>query len=194
MKSPLLFFNSDARILDGIRHGDESALVSLYEANRRPVTALVMNNNGTSDDADDVLQEALIVLWERVRSGRYEHSAAIGTFLYATARNIWLRHLARTRRERPADLADDPAVSDDPSPLDAVVSDEQTASVRAALDRLGEPCRSLLVLFYWEEASMEEIARRLGMANAATAKSKKYQCKEQLKRLIDRTTDGHERN
>ena len=58
------------------------------------------------------------------------------------------------------------------------------AAVRSALDRLGDPCRTLLILFYWEEASMEEIARQLGLANAATAKSKKYQCKEQLKRLI----------
>ena len=76
----------------------------------------------------------------------------------------------------------------------ATADDEQSVAVRNALDRLGEPCRSLLVLFYWEEASMDEIARRLGLANAATAKSKKYQCKEQLKRLMDRTTDGHERN
>lgn len=194
MKSPLLFLSTDAKILDGIRRGDESALVNLYEANRRPITALIMRNNGTADDANDVLQDALIALWERVRAGSYEHTAALGTFLYATARNIWLRRLARTRRELPADLNENATPTDDPSPLDALVDDERTAAVRTALDRLGEPCRSLLVLFYWEEASMEEIARRLGLANAATAKSKKYQCKEQLKRLIDWTTDGHERN
>ncbi len=194
MKSPLVFLNSDARILDGIRRGDESALVDLYEANRRPIAALVMHNNGTSDDADDVLQDALIVLWERVRAGNYEHTAALGTFLYATARNLWLRRLARARREHPAAVDDDPPPSEDPSPLEELIDDEQSVAVRNALDRLGEPCRSLLVLFYWEEASMDEIARRLGLANAATAKSKKYQCKEQLKRLMDRTTDGHERN
>jgi RNA polymerase sigma factor (sigma-70 family) len=194
MGSPLLFLNSDARILDGIRRGDESALASLYQANRRPITSLVMRNNGTADDANDVLQDALITLWERVRSGNYEHTAALGTFLYATARNLWLRRLARARREQPLDFSNDGACSDDPSPLDELVEDERTVSVRAAVDRLGEPCRSLLVLFYWEEASMEEIARRLGLANASTAKSKKYQCKEQLKRLIDRTTNGHERD
>jgi RNA polymerase sigma factor (sigma-70 family) len=194
MGSPLLFLNSDARILDGIRCGDESALASLYQANRRPITSLVMRNNGTADDADDVLQESLITLWERVRYGNYEHTAALGTFLYATARNLWLRRLARARREQPFDPSTDESSSDEPSPLDALVDDERAVGITTALDRLGEPCRTLLVLFYWEEASMEEIARRLGMANASTAKSKKYQCKEQLKRLIDRTTDGHERD
>jgi len=56
--------------------------------------------------------------------------------------------------------------------------------VRDALDRLGEPCRTLLILFYWEEASMEEIASRLGFANAETAKSKKYQCKKALEQIL----------
>lgn len=195
MGSPLLFFDSDARILDGIRRGDEASLVKLYGAHRRAITALVTRNSGSPDDANDILQEALIVLWERVRRGTYEQTASIGTFLYATARNIWLRRLARTRRERPEDPATRDTAGDEPSRLDILISDEEQAALHAALDQLGEPCRSLLVMFYWEEATMEEIARRLGWANAATAKSKKYQCKEQLKRLfVSRTgSDEHDR-
>lgn len=193
MKSPLLFLTGDARILDGIRRGDESALVTLYNAHRRPITALVMRNNGTNDDADDILQEALVILWERVRTGNYAHTAALGTFLFATARNLWLRRLARARREQPLDPTGEGNSTDDPSPLEELIEDERTLSVHNALDLLGEPCRSLLVLFYWEEASMDEIARRLGLANAATAKSKKYQCKEQLKHLIEKASGSHER-
>ncbi len=193
MKSPLLFFNTDARILAGIKQGDESALVTLYEANRRPITAYVTRNNGTPDDADDMVQESLIVLWERVRTGRYEHTSAIGTFLFATARNLWLRRLARRRREQPLAPSHQDQPAGDPSPLEAMLEEEDTVCVRDALERLGDPCRALLVQFYWEEESMEEIARRLGFANAATAKSKKYQCKEQLKRLMTTSASGHER-
>ena len=184
MKPPLFFLNSDARLLEGIRCGDESALAALYAAHRRPIAALVMRNNGTHDDAEDVLQDALIVLWERVRSGRYEHTAALGTFLFGTARNLWLRRLARARREPPTDLREDAIAGDDPDPLASVMDDERIGTVQKALDAIGDPCRTLLVLYYWEDASMEEIAHRMGFANAATAKSKKYQCKEQLKRLM----------
>ncbi|MBK7257631.1 MAG: sigma-70 family RNA polymerase sigma factor [Ignavibacteriae bacterium] len=192
MRPPLVFLNSDARILEGIRSGDESALEALYAANRRTITALVMRNNGSQDDAADVLQDALVILWERVRAGRYEHTAAIGTFLFATARNLWLRRLARARRESPADIREFDVPHDDPSPQEALEEEEDLTIVHAALDALGDPCRALLVLFYWEDASMEEVARTLGFANAATAKSKKYQCKEQLKRLMRSTRDGHE--
>jgi RNA polymerase sigma factor (sigma-70 family) len=184
MAAPLLFLNQDGKLLDLIRKGDEEALVALYASNRRPVTALVTRNNGTAEDAHDVLQEALIVLWERVRQGKFEAHARLSTFIFATARNIWLRQLARRRRETPTDLQEESTPSSDPSPLDEMVESEMAERVARALSHLGEPCKTLLLLFYWEEASMEEIAERLGFANADTAKSKKYQCKKALTDLL----------
>jgi DNA-directed RNA polymerase specialized sigma24 family protein len=65
-----------------------------------------------------------------------------------------------------------------------MIESEEAQIVRGALEKLGEPCRTLLLLFYWEELSMDEIAGRLGFANAETAKSKKYQCKKELQRLL----------
>ena len=79
------------------------------------------------------------------------------------------------------------------STLDHMIDDERAEAVRSALETLGEPCRTLLLLFYWEELSMEDIARRLGFANAATAKSKKYQCKKSLKDLLTNLSPGLER-
>jgi RNA polymerase sigma factor (sigma-70 family) len=146
------------------------------------VRALVRRNSGTEDDADDILQEALVTLWERVTTGRFHYSARLGTFIYATAHNMWLRRLARSRREAPGIVTDPP--SDDASPLDLMIEEEEAEIVRSALERLGEPCRRLLLLFYWEEESMESIASEMGMANADTVKSRKYQCKKSLEALI----------
>ncbi|HMK38622.1 MAG TPA: sigma-70 family RNA polymerase sigma factor [Bacteroidota bacterium] len=184
-----LFASSDARTLDRIRKGDEGALVELYRDNRAPVRALITRNSGTEADADDMLQEALVTLWERVRTGRFRYQARLGTFIYATARNTWLRRLARARRETTWTAADPP--SDDASPLELMVEEEEADIVRSALERLGEPCRKLLLLFYWEEESMESIAAQTGMANADTVKSKKYQCKKALEALIRERMPRH---
>jgi RNA polymerase sigma factor (sigma-70 family) len=184
MSAPLLFLDQDVKLLDRIRRGDEEALAMLYRSNQRAVTALVTRNSGSTDDAADVLQESLVILWERVRSGRYEHAARLDTFLFATARNLWLRRLARLRRETPAEIKPDDHPSDDPSPLEEMIESERAGLVKLALMKLGEPCRTLLMLFYWEEASMEEIASRLGLANAETAKTRKYQCKKALQLLL----------
>jgi len=184
MRPALFFLHDDARILDLIRRGDEEALVTLYHANKRAVSAYVSRNSGTQDDAEDMLQEALVTLWERVRSGRFTYSAQLSTFIFATVKNMWLRRLAHHRKETPMDIDEDASANGDPSPLDSLIESERTMLVRDALEKLGEPCRQLLLLFYWEERSMNEIARVMGFANADTVKSKKYQCKKALEKLI----------
>jgi RNA polymerase sigma factor (sigma-70 family) len=183
MRQPLVLFRSDAHILDQMRRGDEEALVTLHHAHRRAITSYVLKNNGTADDAEDMLQESLIILWERVRSGRFEHSARLGTFLFGIAKNLWKRSLARRRREVPAE--NDAEIGDDAlSVLDVLIGQEETTVVLESLQKVGETCRRLLLLYYWEELSMEEIAARMGFANATTAKSKKYQCKKALERIL----------
>jgi RNA polymerase sigma factor (sigma-70 family) len=183
--SPSLFFlNEDAHILDRIRKGDEEALVSLYQTNERQVSAFVTRNSGTQDDAEDMLQEALVILWERVQNGRYEHTAKINTFVFATVRNMWLRRLARARREVATDMGSDPTPDNNKSALDEMIETEEATLVSSALNKLGDPCRKLLLLYYWEELSMDEIAGLMGFANADTVKSKKYQCKKALGNLL----------
>jgi RNA polymerase sigma factor (sigma-70 family) len=186
MGASLFFLTSDSRILDQIHNGDEKALVQLYRENRKPVTAYVTRHSGTPDDAEDMLQEALVVLWERVRSGRFAYTAKLSTFIYATVKNMWSRELARKRREQPANEEMESIVgNDNPSALDHLLESERAERIKEALIRLGDPCKKLLMLYYWEELSMEEIAEEMGFANAATAKSKKYQCKEMLKKLLN---------
>ncbi len=184
MGTPVQFVSTDARVLEMLRQGDEEALVMLYRSNRKPVTAFVLRNNGTHDDAEDMLQEALVVLWERVRSGRFAYTAKLDTFVFATVKNMWMRRLFRKRREvsESQDAVDRP--DDALSALEEMITREESRTIREALNELGEPCRELLLLFYWEELPMDEIAARLGFANAETAKSKKYQCKKALHGLL----------
>jgi DNA-directed RNA polymerase specialized sigma24 family protein len=152
-----LFLTEDARLLDGIRRGDEETLVLLYRLCDGPVRRYVAANNGTQDDADDMLQEALVILWERVREGRFEYTARLSTFVVGTVRNLWLRRLARARRESPFRGTIDMAADPGDSPLDAMIDSE----------------------------TMEEIASRLGFANAETAKARKYQCKKSLQQILN---------
>ncbi len=184
MAASLLLLNTDAKILDLLRRGDDEGLVMLYEANRKPIRAYVLKNNGTEDDAEDLLQEALIVLWERVRSNRFEYRSRLSTFIYATVKNMWRRRLARSRREAPADIEQDTGYIENATALDIMIESEEARRVHEALGLLGDPCRSLLIMFYWEDRSMEEIAAALHFANAETAKSKKYQCKKALQKLL----------
>jgi len=171
-------------IIDRIRNGEMETLHELYRTGRNTIRAFVTRNSGSSDEADDILQEALVILWQRIRACRFEPLAQPGTFLFATARNLWLRQLARRKREKPLGPDDHEKQDDAVSSLDALILTEETGTLQQAMARLSEQCRSILLAFYWEELSMEQIAQRFGFANPETAKSKKYQCKRLLRELL----------
>jgi len=190
MQTPFFFLNDDSKLLDALRNGDNEALVELFRQNRRPVTSLVTRNQGSEDDAEDVLQEAVVVLWQRVRSGSFEYQSKLSTFIYATAKNIWFRRLAHQRRELPGTEDTFDIASGDTTPLEELEENERVLAVQKAMEQIGNPCRDLLLLFYWEERSMEEIAMKLGFANADTVKSKKYQCKKSLEHLVRNMLGG----
>jgi RNA polymerase sigma factor (sigma-70 family) len=190
MKTPLFFLNDDSKLLDALRNGNDQALAELFQKNRRPITSLVVRNQGTEDDAEDILQEALVVLWENIQSGLFQYQAKLSTYIYATAKNIWFRRLARRRKELPATNEAFEVASEDATPQEELEENERISAIQGAMGQIGNPCRDILLLYYWEEQSMEEIALRLGFANADTVKSKKYQCKRALERLVKKALGG----
>lgn len=190
MSPELRFFNRDSKILHLIRNGDETGLVMLFEDARTMAVSYIQRNSGTEADAEEVLQEAVVILWEKVRSGPFEAHAKLTTYLMGVMKNLWSRRLARRKREAPlADDFDPPAVEE--SPLDGLIREEQLEATRKAMALITEMCRKILLMFYWEEKSMDEIAAALGLANAETAKSKKYQCRKSLESHL-RSIIGHE--
>ena len=76
----------------------------------------------------------------------------------------------------------------------AWIADERIASVREALDSMNEVCKKVLIMFYFEERSLDSIASALDFSNAGVAKSKKYQCKkafeERLKKVFNEVEKG----
>lgn len=56
--------------------------------------------------------------------------------------------------------------------------------MKNALDRLGEPCRSIIEDFYIKNHSMDEIRGKFGYTNADNAKNQKYKCLQRLKKLF----------
>jgi RNA polymerase sigma factor (sigma-70 family) len=87
-------------------------------------------------------------------------------------------------REPAMEFENDLFSSDEQSQLDAMIETERSQSIAAAIEKLGDPCRTLLTLYYWEELPQEEIAQKMGFANAATVKSKKYSCKKMLEKIL----------
>jgi len=166
----------EKEIFERICRGDEKALESLYKKYYRMMTKMVISNSGTEDEARDVYQDALVVFWQKARSGKLVMTSKMSTYIYSVCQNLWRKELER--KKRLSNEEKDGAVQMD---LD---SGERNKIIAACLNQLGETCKKVLMYYYFDELSMQEIADKMGFANTDTAKTKKYKCKEKLDELV----------
>ena len=166
----------DSKCHAKISKGDESALDFLYKKYYRMMTKLVISNSGTEDEARDVYQDALIVFWEKARSGKLVMTSKISTFIYSICLNLWRKELERKSRLSNEEK-DDVEYQD-------MESEERDRIIRDCINELGDTCRRILMYYYFDGLSMNDIAEKLGYANTDTAKTKKYKCKKRLDELV----------
>ncbi|MBC7570368.1 MAG: sigma-70 family RNA polymerase sigma factor [Spirosoma sp.] len=180
---------TDEELLTGLASGSDNALTQLYRRYFPMVLHLVTTNNGNEDDAKDIYQETLVVLYEKVRAGSFDLHSQLKTYIYAVGRRLWLKQLAQKSRYMVRDIDIDATdataagqISDDL--VDHEERNRQFELMTDSLGRLGEPCRTLLEDFYIRHLSMQDITEKFGYTNADNAKTQKYKCLMRLKRLF----------
>jgi RNA polymerase sigma factor (sigma-70 family) len=176
--------SNEQALLKGLAGNDRKAIESIYRAHYSMIQTLIINNSGTSDDARDIFQEAIIVLYEKAKSGSFELHAQLKTYLYAVSRRLWLKKLAFNKRYS-GDLANAPesiATDEDIELYDHRSKDFEL--MEQALQHLGEPCKELLENYYIRKKNMSEIAKEFGYTNAENAKNQKYKCLMRLKKIF----------
>ena len=148
------------------------------------VQALILNNSGYPDDARDIFQEAMIVLYEKVRSGSFELNCQLKTYLYSVCRRLWLKRLSQWQRSvsEVESLQDTVPVEDELERHEQRNRDFQL--MEHSMNSLGEPCRSLLKAYYLDRKNMVEIAVDFGYTNADNAKNQKYKCLMRLRKIF----------
>lgn len=176
--------HEEQALLDGLAASDRKAVETLYRDNFNMVQTLIINNNGSADDAKDIFQEAMIVLYEKVRSGTFELNCQVKTFVYSVSRRLWLKRLQQQNRySAPGDSMENVvAVEED---LDQ--HEQRNAEfdmMENAINHLGEPCKSLLEAYYLQKQNMQVIAANFGYTNADNAKNQKYKCLMRLKKIF----------
>jgi RNA polymerase sigma factor (sigma-70 family) len=175
---------TEQQLLEGLALNDGKAIEAIYRQHYYMVQALIMNNSGYPDDARDIFQEAMIVLYEKVRSGSFELNCQLKTYLYSVCRRLWLKRLSQLQRS----VAEVESLQDTVPVEDELERHEQRNHdfqlMEQSLNSLGEPCRSLLQAFYLETKSMVEIAGDFGYTNADNAKNQKYKCLMRLKKIF----------
>ena len=174
----------ERELLEGIARNDSRAIERVYRENFGLVQNFIVRNNGSYDDARDIFQEAMLVLFEKSKQENFSLTCQLRTYIYSICRRLWLKKLQQANRfgnpvETLAELVPVEEEIEQKEKLDA-----DFGHMDVSLKSLGEPCKSLLEAYYFEKKNMVEIAEQFGYTNADNAKNQKYKCLMRLKKIF----------
>ena len=181
--------NSEQQLLKALAKGDRVATETIYKQQYPIIKSWLLKNGSSDDDAADIFQESMVVLFGKVQSADFTLTCAVGTYLFSISKNLWFKRLQQQQRE-PGRLYDNSGDDEDGGIAyeeDINIHHEREAhfnQLNSALDQIGEPCRSLLQAFYHKDKSMQEIAADFGYTNPENAKTQKYKCLTRLRKLF----------
>ncbi len=172
---------SDEDIIRGLRKRDNEVIQFIYGENFKGVSNLIINNSGSDDDAEDVFQESLIVLFKRLRDEpNFELNSTFSTYLYSICRLIWLKKLREGKKLDVTELNHEMEESIEfEEPLPVQDKDLRMAVYQRNLLLIPEDCQKILVLT-GQDISAKEIAEKLGFRSDAYVRKRRHFCKEYL--------------
>jgi RNA polymerase sigma factor (sigma-70 family) len=169
---------SDAQLVSRCRDGDPAAWNEFVERFSRYVYAICGRGFRLAQhDAEDVFQEVFARAFERLPELRSDD--AVRPWLAQLTRRLCIDRLRLNARDRPSETEPDEREVDD------VLSQlDDAMSVRAALDKVGDPCREILDRFFCRDESYRTIGELLGLP-AGTIASRISRCLEKVRSELD---------
>lgn len=167
--------------IERLKQDESKTLQDIYRAYRSVCVAWLQSQFSIrEDEALDIFQLSVVILYDNAMMGKVKcESGDLKSYLFGIARNKAFELLRQNKKAM---------VVADSNILLAYLADEasdmqiEESLNRAtfALDNLGDPCKSIIQMYYYMNHNMEEITQKLGYKNSDTTKNQKYKC---LKRL-----------
>ncbi|MBN1951494.1 MAG: sigma-70 family RNA polymerase sigma factor [Bacteroidales bacterium] len=171
------------QIVEGIRKRDNAVLSVIYKEIFPVVRYYVMANGGTQEDAKDVFQESMIIVFRKISRDSVEITTGFEAYLYGIARMVWLKILRnRDIHDRNIVKLEEPEVGYYEND-ELMEEDLEMRLFRKYFLKLGKECQDLLTMIS-EEVPYETIAKQMGYKNEKVVRNKKYKCKEVLMKMI----------
>jgi RNA polymerase sigma factor (sigma-70 family) len=165
-----------------IRKEENAAFELLYKFYFPSVLNYIQQNSGNRADAEDVFQEAIIVLLQKSKDPLFILTSSIKTYLFSISKNLWLKRLRNNNLSFYANIE----VFDE-CELDEL-EEEVSLSEKIAetMFRLSAGCQRILSLSFWLGDSIETIMQKVGYKNKHTVSSQKNKCLEKMREFSEK--------
>ena len=161
---------NEQQLIEGLRNNDSKSLAVLYDAYGAIAYGLALRVVGSTQEAEDVVQESFLALWRQ--ADRLDSTRGLRGYLLSIVHHRAIDRIRRRGRRPEAELdLDLPLASDDEDPADTAVRNDERETVRAALVALSNDQRRTVEMVYFQGMTMSEAAERLAIP-VGTVKSR----------------------
>lgn len=170
-------------LINGFLENNSLILSKVYEESFPMIEKMVLNSGGITEQAEDVFQEAMIVAYRKILSGKFELRCKLSTYLYAVSKRIWVQEKRRNKRIHVA-IDENTDMVEEPSQ-----SEKHTLELLEIIDRhfaqLSPDCQKILRM-HFNRVNIYDIQRTMGYDSSHYAMDRKYRCKKSLiKRIVN---------
>jgi len=179
----MLAKSEETQWIADIKSGKRDALDKLYTTYRTEFLKWMQHSfSCQEDDALDIFQDSIIVVYEHIKSGKLEVlSSSLKTYLFAVGRRVFLN---KNKSKKPkTNNIEDYVHLEGALDTNKELNDRQKIML-ALLNKLREPCRSIIYLFYYKRYSLEAITETMNYSSTDVVKTQKVRCMKMFKKIV----------
>ena len=182
-QEPQIIHYTVEALLEGIRSSDNEVLSYIYKKYFPEIKYFVIRNSGSDEDAQDVFQESVVIIYKKLRDDLLELTCSFKTYLYSVCRIVWLRQLEK-RKTKPDSFSENQVFVDLNEGVEEMAEEQERYKLyQKHFQTLHMDCQTILKLFL-KKVPLKDITHKMNFKSENYLKKRKYQCKEILVKRI----------
>ncbi len=166
-----------------LKAGDAKTYKYLQKKHFYMILDYIMRNSGRLNDAEDIFQEALVVLYINAQKPDFQLTSSEGTYIFAIAKNLWLDRLKKNKRLKVSafqekELAHLEATDDIAMKIEIEKKHELIIEL---IKNLGTICQEVLRRFYFNHEKLKTIGKAMGDGNSTSVRVRITRCRDKLR-------------
>lgn len=179
---------TDNVLLDQLKTENNSSVELLYKFYFPSVATYIKQNMGNNEDAEDIFQETIIILLQKVRQPDFILTASLKTYLYAISKNLWLKRLRDNKLISVSNelLWENFHNETETFTVELYPKKSKEQQVQNWLQKITENCQRILKALFFYHEPMDSLMLKMGWKNKHTAANQKYKCIKQMKKVKEK--------
>ncbi|THU35803.1 sigma-70 family RNA polymerase sigma factor [Niastella caeni] len=170
---------ADNILLDKLRMEENDAYNLLYKAHFPSTANYIKKNSGNDQDAEDIFQESILVLLDKLRRPDFILTSSLKTYLFSISKNLWLKKIRSKKGFIIGITVDEIETINFDSEANQNCKEEKLATW---LDKITANCQRILKAIFFLNEPMDRLMLKMGWKNKHTASNQKYKCIEQIRK------------